>query len=232
MISRTAYCAHTEISCQLMHGVLFEAERSHFRCVATNGQRLAICTYDLELEESFESFSGVVPAKATALVKKIIVDDTDTIDVRLGSGHLIFRAPLGEISIRLIHGSFPPYKMGIPNCPTRVEIPRSEFIGLLRQASALKSKKTNFVGLIFSNKNKLTLKSVCKSVGETEIDYTLQHGLDNFSIAVNPEFLLQTFSVLTGKTVYFELGNEVTPTVIREITDAMESYCVYAVIRA
>lgn len=233
MISRTAFCAHDEVSFQLMHGLLVIAKDKELRMVATNGQRLAITTMPFE-QSTQEPFFGelVVPAELTSAVKRIVSTDTESIDIQWMANFLNFRTDIGEVSLRALAGNFPTYGLGIPSDLRELPLDRRDFIEILKQATALKSPTTNFVSLTL-NKEHLIFHSQAEGAGDSEIEYAYKYDGEPLMLTVNPEFMLETLTSVRGDEVNLEIGNEMTPTILREQENdvPIRSYCVYAVVR-
>jgi DNA polymerase-3 subunit beta len=144
-----------------------------------------------------------------------------------------FRTDQGEVTLRALAGNFPPYGRGIPEDLRKLPLDRRDFIEILKQATALKSPTTNFVSLTF-NKDTMVFHSIAEGAGESEIEYDYEWGQDDsLQITINPDFMLQTLSTIRGDDVDLEIGNEMTPTILREYDteDGLQSFCVYAVVR-
>lgn len=235
MIARTAFCAHDESSFQLMHGLLVKAEKNELRMVATNGQRLSITTMPFETQSAPDvpfSEELVVPAEFAELVKKIVGTQTKTIDIQWMASFLNFRTDVGEISLRALAGNFPAYGLGIPSDLRQLKVDRKDFIEILKQATALKSPTTNFVSLTF-NRESMIFHSVAEGAGESEIEYEYAWDDDPLRLTVNPDFMLETLTHVRGDDIGLEIGNEMTPTILRECVndEKIKSFCVYAVVR-
>ena len=235
MMSRTAFCAHDEESFQLMHGLLITAEEQDLRMVATNGQRLAITTAKFSSQsDPTTPIAGelVVPAALAQTVKRIVSADAKTMDVQFMGGFLNFRTPLGEVSLRALSGSFPPYGMGIPSDLEVIKMDRRDLIEILKQATALKSVASSFVSLTLDN-NKMVFRSVAEGAGESEIEYEFPWTDSRLELTVNPDFMLQTLTAVRGDDVDLEIGSVMTPTILRErnTEEDLASFCVFAVVR-
>lgn len=247
MVRRTAFCAHDEPSFQLMHGMLVRATPSEIRMVATNGQRLSVTTLPVPVTESAaSSIDGaltearpqtselVIPADVAVALTRIIGEETKTIDIQWLASFLNARSNLGEISIRALSGCYPPYGRGVPSTLRKLRMNRGELIEILKQTTAIKSPTSNFVSMRFF-KDRIVFASIAEGAGDTEVNYEfqLEENEEERSITINPDFMLQTLNSFNSQYVSFEIGDAMTPTIIREEheTDAPASFCVYAVVR-
>jgi len=235
MMARTAHCAHDEESIQLMHGLLLFAESGAIHMVATDGQRLAITKAAFESgSPSDHDFAdrAIIPAALAPTIKRIMTRDVTTIDIQWMANHVNFRTTDGEVSIRALAGSYPPYGMGIPTNLRQIKIDRRDLIEVLRQTTALKSLTANFVSLTFEA-DKMVFKSIAEGAGESHVDYDFVWNHEPLTLTINPDFMLKTLTSISGDSALLEIGNEMTPTIIREQNDedSIESFCVYAVVR-
>lgn len=235
MVSRTAYCAHDEASFQLMHGMLIRAENQELRMVATNGQRLAVTTLKLEEADPQPAWEHelVIPAEAADVLRQIVTNDTPTIDIQWMSNFLNARTSQGEVSIRALAGSYPLYGRGIPSDLKALVLDRKQLIEILKQTTAIKSPTSNFVSLKI-HKDRMVFSSVADGAGDAEVEYPyVWDGDEGYGITINPDFMIDTLACIRGEDVSFEVGNEMTPTILREQDgdDGLKSFCVYAVVR-
>jgi len=232
MIARTAFCAHDEASFQLMHGLLVRASDNELRMVATNGQRLAIATTSFDQQSGEEPIDSelVIPADAATAVNRIIGAGTRTVDIQWMASFLNFRTDIGEVSVRALAGKFPVYGRGIPNNLKKVTLDRKTLIEILKQTTAFKSPATNFVALRFAD-NRITFHSRVDGAGESKIEHEFVWDDEAHSLTINPDFMIQSLVVMRGEDVDLEVGGEMTPTILREHSDDMKNFCVYAVVR-
>lgn len=236
LIDRSAYCAHDEASFQLMHGLLVHVANKEIRMVATNGQRLAVATLPFEQQSKpdheFDD-SVVIPAAAAEALKRIIDSSTPTVDIQWMTNFLNVRTSMGEVSVRCLAGNFPHYERGIPTGLGHMLLDRKSLIDVLKQTTAIKSATSIFVSLGLTE-DRMTFSSFAEGAGEAEVVYEFNRaGLDDEKLTINPDFMLDTLKIIRGEDVRFETGNEMTPTILREVDDAdgLKSFCVYAVVR-
>jgi len=194
-----------------------------------------ICCEDCRpAEDSHEEFDQelVIPAYLAGAVKRIVNSEVDTIDVQWMANFLNFRTKLGEVSIRGLSGNYPAYKRGIPSATRPMVLNRRDFIDILKQTVALKSPTTNFVDLDFQP-SRMVFSSRVDGQGESVIEHEAEWTHEPIKITINPDFMLETLTSVRGDQVVLEVGDEMTPTILREYEspEDLESFCVYAVVR-
>lgn len=255
MVDRTAFCAHNEPSFQLMHGLLLRTVPSELRMVATNGQRLSVTTLassppatpeqtsevppsdvlpstEISHNSSLEA-EVVIPAEVAGIVKKIVGPTTTTVDLQWMAAFFNARTDMGEVSIRALSGSYPMYGRGVPSNLKKLKMDRHDLIEVLKQTTAVKSDTSNFVALAFK-KDRIVFSAIAEGAGDTEVEYQYEWGdEEEYEITISPDYMLETLTSFTGEYVIFEVGDPMTPTILREMNDAdaPESFCVYAVVR-
>jgi DNA polymerase III subunit beta len=252
MLDRTAFCAHDEPSFQLMHGLLIRTVPTEIRMVATNGQRLSVTTLPMTpaapapiSENSSPDASQpdasspdasetevVVPAEVAGVLKKIIGPNTKTVDLQWMTAFFNARTDLGEVTIRALSGSYPMYGRGVPNDLKKLKMDRQDLIDVLKQTTAIKSATSNFVALTFK-KDRIVFSAIAEGAGDTEVEYEHPWDDEEYEITISPDFMLDTLTAFRGEYVLFEVGDVMSPTILRELNEADNpaSFCVYAVVR-
>jgi DNA polymerase-3 subunit beta len=233
MLDRSVYCAHDERSFFLMHGLLVKAEDQQLHLVATNGQRLGVCTnyYDSCSREDGLEEEIVIPSNEALNLKKVCADKDAPMDIQWVARSLNVRGPRGEVCILALNGTFPDYRRGIPNNSKKIEFDRERLIKLLSQTQVFKGATTTLARAEFSSQ-RLSLVTLSPDIGEARLDYEIDWEHDNLKLVVNPEFLLATAKAMRSEKIEFEVEGEMVQTLMREQRDDnMECFCVYAVAR-
>jgi DNA polymerase-3 subunit beta len=248
MLDRTSFCAHNEPSFQLMHGLLVRVVPTELRMVATNGQRLSVTTLAMspasapapekgseppsDTSDEEQPTEVVIPAEVAGVLKKIIGPNTKTIELQWMTAFFNARTDVGEVSIRALSGCYPMYGRGVPNDLKKLKMDRQDLIDVLKQTTAIKSPTSNFVALAFK-KDHIVFSAIAEGAGDTEVTYDYPWEDEEYEITISPDFMLETLTAFRGEHVLFEIGDAMTPTILREMNEsgAPESYCVYAVVR-
>ena len=123
------------------------------------------------------------------------------------------------------------YGRGVPSDLKQITVERKSLIEILKQTTAFKSPTTNFVSLQLEN-DRMVFSSQVDGAGESEVEYEFAWGEDPRRLTINPDFMLQSLAVMKGEDIDLEIGNEMTPTILRERENKdIDSFCVYAVVR-
>jgi DNA polymerase-3 subunit beta len=119
---------------------------------------------------------------------------------------------------KLIEGNYPNYRQVIPGeAKERVTLERETFLAAVHRVSLLASEKSNSVKLVFSKGN-IDIMANTPEVGEARESLAAQYKGKEFSIAFNPEFLMQPLRNLSEDEIFFDLIDEMSPGVIKIAT--------------
>jgi len=235
LISRTTFCAHGERSHYLMHGLLLRAKDGEMICAATDGRRLAVSKAPFikqgdEAEEPYDA-EVVVPAALASNMNRVIGDATQSVDVQWLDRGMSVRGYRGEVTIHALNGSFPAFERGIRQNTKIITLNRREFMEILRQTSVFKSAATAFVDLILED-GRMIFRSLVQGAGQTEIVAELEWPHETLNLVVNPDFLADAAKAIRGDEIQFEVEDDRTPTMIREIaTEGVSAFYVFSVAR-
>jgi len=233
MLDRTTYCAHTERSFYLMHGLLVKADQGKLTMVSTNGQRLGVCTGDYSKASApLDEFSKeiVVPADLVPAFKRVLGEDDESVDIQWMARALNVRGPRGEVSLLGLNGNFPDYRRGVPTNSKFVPLGRLQLIEVFKKTQVFKDAVTPLV-LMTLDEDKLILETLVADAGSVKVELQVKWQHPCIKLVVNPQFILQTARIMTGATVVLELEDEMTQTMIKEQRTDLICFCVYAVAR-
>ena len=148
---------------------------------------------ELEFPRSHEA-DIIVPTKAVTELQRLLTDDGD-VKISVGTGQIAFDLNNTLLVSKLIEGNYPNYKQVIPSeAKERITLERETFLNSLRRVSLLASDKSNSIKLNFS-KNNIEITANTPEVGEARESLPVAYKGREFSIAFNPEFLMNTVEV-------------------------------------
>ena len=109
LIGKTVFCASTEDNRQVLKGCLLEVEDNKATMVALDGYRLALCKQEL-VSSSENKFSCIIPARSLMEISKMLVNEEDTLTLKMDSDKLRVEIDNTVLISRLIKGEFINYK--------------------------------------------------------------------------------------------------------------------------
>lgn len=171
-----------------MCGVLIEPDKNA-KFVSTDGHMLSLRRAPIGTAGSGEGF--IIPSESLSIMKKIL---PDKFDLTLSEGRAFVISDNINYATRLIGEKYPKYEAVIPKDNDKeATVKREEFIKVIKRLRLFKEEKGSAIVLSFI-KDGIVLKVQNKTIGaggEEQID--AKHNLpDDFKLAFNPDYLLQT----------------------------------------
>jgi DNA polymerase-3 subunit beta len=213
MLKRTAYAISTDESRYVLNGVLLSFKENKLSLVATDGRRLALVEQDIEFPKGSE-VEAILPTKAVQELQRILGDD-QPLNISFAENQVSFDLGSTFLYSKLIEGNYPNYKQVVPaEAKERIVLERELFHNAVRRVALLSSEKSNSVKLIFT-KNNLEITANTPEVGEAKESIAIVYKGKDFSIAFNPEFLMDPLKNIDSDEIYFDFIDELSPGVIK-----------------
>jgi DNA polymerase-3 subunit beta len=213
MLKRTAYAISADESRYVLNGVLLSFKENKLTMVATDGRRLALVEHEMEFPKSSEA-DVVLPTKAVQELQRILGND-EPLQIFLAENQISFDLGKTYLTSKLIEGNYPNYKQVVPaEAKERIILERELFLNAVRRVALLSSEKSNSVKLTFS-KNNLDITANTPEVGEAKESIAVNYKGKDFTIAFNPEYLMDPLRNLDADEVFFDFIDELSPGVIK-----------------
>jgi DNA polymerase III subunit beta len=213
MLKRTAYAISTDESRYVLNGVLLSFKENKLSLVATDGRRLSLVEQDLEFPKGSE-VEAILPTKAVQELQRILRDE-EPLNISFAENQVSFDLGTTFLYSKLIEGNYPNYKQVVPaEAKERIILERELFLNAVRRVALLSSEKSNSVKLIFS-KNNLDITANTPEVGEAKEALPINYKGKDFSIAFNPEFLMDPLKNIEADEIFFDFIDELSPGVIK-----------------
>lgn len=212
-LRKTAYAISADETRYVLNGILFSFKDNKLTLVATDGRRLALFETDIEFPKSQEG-DFIVPTKAINEIQRLLSEDGEvTISA---SDNLVSFAIGGSLLVsKLVEGNYPNYRQVIPaETKERITLEREAFLNCVKRVSLLSTDKTSSVRLNFG-KNNIDITANTPEVGEAKESLAVQYRGREFSIAFNPDFVVDPLRNLSNDEIYLELIDEMSPGVIK-----------------
>jgi DNA polymerase-3 subunit beta len=184
--------------------------------VATDGRRLALFeeTIDAELAGKLD-MDFIVPTKAINELQRLLLDDGE-VAVSVSDNLVSFELNGSLLVSKLVDGNYPNYRQVIPSSEDVKEViklERETFLASVRRVSLLSSDKTSSIRLNFS-KNNIEITSNTPEIGEAKESIAVAYRGRDFSIAFNPEYLMDPLKALPDDELELRLIDEMSPGVL------------------
>ena len=223
MIKQTIFSVSTSEEKYVLTGVLLEfgksssaGDNSNIRMVATDGYRLARRGEKAEGIPNQE-ISVIVPAKALLEVAKIVEGkEKEKIKVTIAKDQIGFECGAVYLVSRVIQGQFPDYKQVIPKkSSVKAVVVTKEFLEAAERAAVVASGSANITRFEIKG-NRILLSASTPDVGNIEEILKAEiKGGDKSQISFNIRLITDALKVLGTEKMVLELGDGLSPGVIR-----------------
>ena len=208
MASKVARCTSKDQSRPILGCVQLSVDGDLMRLVSTDSYRLMVCDTNLSSEGSF---CAAVPSKALTEALKM-ADPSGTIEVGMSMNQVVFRSGSAVYVTRRVDGSFPDYRMLMPNShEVSVHADVTILGSALKHVSVM--AKENPTVRVSVDGNAMTLMST--SILDGESSETIDVDSDGtIAFAVNSKYLADGLDC-AGDDVSIELVSPVHPVVMK-----------------
>lgn len=226
MIRKTIFAVSIEENRPIFTGCLFEINQNKLNVVAVDGFRLG--WKKNYLENNSNIFSAVIPGKTLNEVNKIILDSFEKIKIGVSKNQALFEMENCKIVTRLLDGEFLNYNNVIPETwETRIKVNRKELQECFERISLISSsaieKEKKYPVKLNIDIGKLTI-SCTNQTGDAKEELFVETEGKNLEAGFNPRYFLDALKVIDDEEVFIDFGTNISPSVIRPITGAVDDY--------
>ncbi len=209
----------------LLTGVLFTSHEGALRLVATDSYRLAIRDIPA-VKSGFAERDLLVPAKALNELQRVAANlpvESD-IGVTLSDAEICFIAGNTSVSSRLIDGNYIEYRQLIPaSYPNQLRVAKDTMLVSLKRAKLLASDATSSVRLLMK-KDGVDITTRSHDKGEVTDNVDGDYNGEEFTIAFNPNFLIDGIEAAPGDEVVLEAADNSRPAMLHGVEDTQYRY--------
>ncbi len=214
MIQKTIFAASSDETRHVLNGVFWAAKKGTLEMVSTDGRRLAVCSKKVIPKD--REFSVIVPTKVLSELLRLITlleikeNDDEKILIAVTENQITFQLKETTILSRLVGGAFPNYDQVIPtkrevvfSAPTKdilAVTKRAALCAVDRGGSVKYALKKGFLHVTSSSQN-----------NEFNEDVAVDYGGVDFSVAFNPQFVVDALKHIDTDTVTVAMTSPVNP---------------------
>lgn len=223
IIRQTVFSISTNENAKVMTGELFEIKGSQLRVVSLDGHRISI--RKVQLKDSFEDVSVIIPGKILNEISKIInggIDDE--VAVFFTDKHILFEFEDTLILSRLIEGEYYKIdKMLSSDYETKIRVNRQNMLECIDRTTLLSllSKDSDKKPVIIDVKDDNMKFTINAANGSMDEDLEAVKEGKDLMIGFNPRFLIDALKVIDDEEIDIYMSNAKSPCFIR---DAEENY--------
>jgi|TARA_B110000971_G_C20007130_1_gene499711 DNA polymerase-3 subunit beta len=204
-INNTLFAAGNDDLRPVMSGVFFQLSNNSLTFVATDAHKLVKYTRsDFSASETAEF---IMPKKPLNLLKAILNDNADEIEVEYNNSNAKFILDDTLIICRLIDGNYPNYEAVIPKeNPNVLTIDRIQFLNSVKRVSIFSNKTTHQIRLKAAGAELNISAEDLDFSNKAEERLTCDYQGDDIQIGFNSRFLLEMLNNLTSSEIKLEMS--------------------------
>lgn len=190
--------AQNEGAKPILTGINVTVKDSVMQFVAIDGYRLAIKRENVDISDDF---SFILSGKAVSEAVKLIDENTEEVEMKVGENLISFNINGYDFISRLLEGEFVNYQKTIPSAHTqRVVVNTRELIDTIERVSLLISE--SFSTPVRCYFNELNVVFTCAtSMGRAAETFNSQLEGDSFEIGLNSRYLLDALKAIGDEKV-------------------------------
>jgi DNA polymerase III subunit beta len=225
---------------QVLTGVHFTSQEDGIEFAATDGHRLAVVQTEVAPADEEETASEpmtelkvTVPARALREIERMLGTRQSIPSVVLHCDRSLVIFEIGDqrLTTRLLEGQYPAYRQLIPHQFTRsATIERKQLLSALERVSVLTDQKNNIVkAKLDSDKQTLALAVEAQDIGSGRESIPIQFSGEDIEIGFNVKYLMDSLKNLNTPEVEMELGNALSPVVLKPLGGAKATHIIMPV---
>jgi DNA polymerase III subunit beta len=212
MIAKTIFAISMEESRFTLSGALLLLKTGGLTMVATDGHRLSMVDYPVELAGFNGSYRALLPRKAMLEILKLAqeVDPKHLVQFSGDDNHLFFR--LGErlLISRKLTGNFPDFDRVLPKeQPYTVTLAREELRMAIERVAQFSDERSRSIRVQFGS-GELTVHSIVSETGESEESLPIEYEGPTVSIGFNAAYLVDFLRAVSEPNVSFHFKSHET----------------------
>ena len=214
IVKQTIFSISDNDSNKLMTGELFEIKDNILKVVSLDGHRISI--RKINLKNSYDDISVVVPGKTLNEVSKIIPGDTDKdVSIFFTDNHIIFEFEKTTVVSRLIEGNyFKIDQMLSSDYETKIEISKKDLLEAILRATLLVKEGDKKPIIINIGDTSMQLR-INSAIGSWNEDIDISKSGKDIMIGFNPKFLIDALRVIDDETINLYMVNPKAPCIIK-----------------
>lgn len=195
------------------------------RFVSTDGNRLswAQSPYAGELGIGRKM---LIPRKALVEIRKMLEGEDQQVELAFGERAALFRMQGVMMHVRLLEADFPDYRQVLPTSFKRkITVERDTLADALRRVSVMATDASNSVRFAFTADG-LTLTARKLDTGDSREEVSVNLAGEPITIGLNAKFVMDVLAAVPEGPVTLELGDTLSPCIVRSPT---EENCLFVI---
>jgi DNA polymerase-3 subunit beta len=224
LIDRTAFAMAQQDVRYYLNGMYWELRDGRLRAVATDGHRLAVCTFPDKLD--LDDAQVIIPRKGVLELSRLMQHDDEEVTIILGSNHIRATTENFTFTSKLVDGKFPDYERVLPRAPDKIlQGSRLDLRQAFTRTAILSNEKYRGVRLKLGP-DTLDIVANNPEQEQAEEQVPVSYAGDALEIGFNVGYLLDVLGVLSGEEVRFSLSDPNSSALLEEADGGDSLYVV------
>ncbi len=224
-LQKTAFSMALQDVRYYLNGLLLELAPGNLRAVTTDGHRLSLSEYPVDIAVDAQH-QAIVPRKGVQELLRLLADDDGDVSVAMTANHVQFSLGNLQYTSKLIDGRFPDYQRVMPADNPRVAtIDRETLRQALTRVAILANEKYKGVRLQFGE-DVLTVQTHNPEQEEAEDTIAIGFSGDAIEIGFNVGYVLDVLQAIECDTVLFKLSDGNSSCLVTAADDNNHRYVV------
>ncbi len=216
LIDRTSFAMAQQDVRYFLNGMLFEVGGGSVRTVATDGHRLALCSFEGEGDGSSDTQQVIVPRKGVLEIQRLLNELSGDVSVTIGSNHLCLESDEFTLTTKLVDGRFPDYDRVIPKDGDKiVYADRVELRQALNRTAILSNEKFRGIRVNLSS-GVLQLSANNPEQEEAEETVSVDYEGEDLEVGFNVSYIQDVLGVIEADKVKITLHNANSSALLEE----------------
>ncbi|MBN1114261.1 MAG: DNA polymerase III subunit beta, partial [Oligoflexia bacterium] len=229
MIDKVTFCASSDETKYHLNSVYFDngTDKGTLRMVSTDGHRLGLMDSNICTLADLGAVKGILFPKKGIMELRKIMDASDKVSLMLESGYLYVYIENSLLFIKQMELEYPDYMRVVPKGPEKaLSVKRTDMLSALKRVSLVTTIKSKTV-LVSLNDNSMSLSSRSPDFGEAVEEIEASYNDENMEIRFNSKYLVDILSALDDDILNFNIGDPLSPVLVKPQKD--ESAYLYVV---
>ena len=200
-ITNTLFATGNDELRPVMSGVYMEIAAQSMLLVATDAHKLVKYENNIDAEDS-SSASFIMPKKPLQLIKNIINNIDEQVQIDYNNTNIIFSFQTMQVYCRLIDGNYPNYEAVIPKeNPNHLSIERAVLLNALKRVCIFSNQTTHQVKFqIHGNEMNLSGEDIDFS-NKAQEQIKCEYSGQDIEIGFNGKFLIEILNTLESEKI-------------------------------
>ncbi len=214
MIKKTIFAASSDETRHVLNGVFWAAKNGLLEMVSTDGRRLAVCAKKIISKD--QEFSVIVPTKVLSEILRLVTllaikeNNEEKILIAVTENQITFQLKETTVLSRLVGGAFPNYDQVIPTKREIVfKVSTKDLLAVTKRAALCAVDRGGSVK--YGLKTGALHVSSSSQNNEFNEDISVDYGGEEFSVAFNPQFVIDALNHIDTDTVTVAMTSPVNP---------------------